>query len=222
MLKCLLFDVNETLLDLSSLDSLFDNLFADAKLKQAWFAQLLQSSMVVTMTGQYRDFGVLAEDALMMLAARQGIALAPAQTASIRDALGKLTAHLEVAESLARLQQAGLRLATFTNTPLDIHQAQMDYSGLGRFFEHCLTVEPVQKFKPAAETYAYAASVLALEPSEILFVAAHHWDIMGAQAAGFPCAFIARPGKVLSSLQARPDYLVGDLLELAIALKKAL
>jgi len=35
------FDVNETLLDLHSLDSVFEGLFGDASLRAQWFAQML-------------------------------------------------------------------------------------------------------------------------------------------------------------------------------------
>jgi 2-haloacid dehalogenase len=49
----------------------------------------------------------------------------------------------------------------------------------------------------------------------VRLVAAHAWDIAGAQAAGCAAAFVARPGKVLSPLGERPDVIGADLREVA-------
>ena len=62
-------------------------------------------------------------------------------------------------------------------------------------------------------TYALfdAAQQLDVSLSDICMVAAHDWDIAGAQAAGCATAFIARPGMVLGPLQQRPDMIGPDL-----------
>jgi 2-haloacid dehalogenase len=58
------FDVNETLLDLAALDGEFERLFGDRGVRVTWFGQLLQSAMVATITGRYRDFGAVGLAAL--------------------------------------------------------------------------------------------------------------------------------------------------------------
>jgi 2-haloacid dehalogenase len=55
---------------------------------------------------------------------------------------------------------------------------------------------------------------------EAMMVAAHGWDIAGAQAAGLQTAFVARPGKVLYPLAEKPDHIVNDFEELADLLLK--
>ncbi len=40
------FDLNETLLDLSALDPVFEELFGDASLRAVWFAQMLEVAFV--------------------------------------------------------------------------------------------------------------------------------------------------------------------------------
>lgn len=50
-------------------------------------------------------------------------------------------------------------------------------------------------------------------------VAAHGWDIAGANAAGMKTAFIARPGKALYPLAEAPDYFVKDVIELSTKFK---
>ena len=209
----IVFDVNETLLDLRVLGPHFERAFGDESVLKEWFSLLLQSSLLATITGDYHDFGALAEAALSMTAERRGIALSDEDKDAILKGVRALPPHPEVPESLQRLQDAGFRLATFTNSAPDAAEAQMKHAGLEGYFERILSVDPVRKFKPAPETYQYAAHELGVETKDILFVAAHHWDILGAADAGCKTAFIAREGKVLSPLQARPEIVGKNLSE---------
>jgi hypothetical protein len=65
------FDVNETLLDLAAMDPRFQRIFGDAGARVAWFTQMIQSALVATVTGAYRQFGAHA------MAARPGRAAPP-------------------------------------------------------------------------------------------------------------------------------------------------
>ena len=55
---------------------------------------------------------------------------------------------------------------------------------------------------------------------EAMLVAAHGWDIAGANAAGFQTVFVARPGKALYPLAEKPDHVVKDIKEFAELLAK--
>ncbi len=212
MARLILFDVNETLLDLSGLDAPFERIFGDAKVKSQWFAQVLRSSMVATMTHDYHDFGIIAGDALTMTALRHNISLTDADRAEIVGGMRHLPPHPEVPESLARLKAAGLRLATLTNSPPHVLKDQLTNSGLIDYFEQTLSVDAVRKFKPAPEVYQHAATQLDLPLAQIRMVAAHDWDIAGAMRAGCAGAFITRPGMVMGPLQEKPDIIGPDML----------
>ena len=77
MSRVILFDVNETLLDLRALEPFFERFFGDTAVLPVWFSQVLRSAMVATITGEYHDFGEIGRDALLTTAARQGITLSP-------------------------------------------------------------------------------------------------------------------------------------------------
>jgi 2-haloacid dehalogenase len=64
------FDVNETLLDLSALDPLFERVFGDGSLRPLWFGQALQLSFVGIITNNYVDFTTAQHAALRMVAQR--------------------------------------------------------------------------------------------------------------------------------------------------------
>ena len=53
--RVLVFDVNETLLDLGALDPHFARVFGDAAVRREWFATMLQSALLLTVTGPYFD-----------------------------------------------------------------------------------------------------------------------------------------------------------------------
>jgi 2-haloacid dehalogenase len=87
------FDVNETLLDLSPLDPLFERSFGTATLRRQWFAQTLQIAFVGAITGRYVDFTSAQRAALDMLATRDGVPLAAADADAIVDAMRSLPPH---------------------------------------------------------------------------------------------------------------------------------
>lgn len=215
MSDTVVFDVNETLLDLGALDPHFERVFGDAAARHQWFAQVLQSALVLTVTDTYADFGTIGGAALDMTAARRGMPLASPDRAAILGGMLTLPPHPEVHESLERLRTAGLRMATLTNSTADVAEKQLVHAGLFGFFERILSVEAVHRFKPAAEAYFMAASELDVEMSEIRLVAAHDWDVTGALRAGCTAAFVARPGMVLGPLAERPDITGRDLREVA-------
>jgi 2-haloacid dehalogenase len=213
MSEVVVFDVNETLLNLAALDPHFARAFGDASARQQWFAQVLQSALVAVVTDRYVDFGTIGAAALEITAARQGVSLSEAERAAILAGMLTLPPYPEVHESLARLRDAGLRLATLTNSTARVAEAQLTSAGLIEYFDQLLSVEAVRQFKPGPETYRMAARELGVAASDLRLVAAHDWDVAGAMCAGWAAAFVARSGMVLGPLSERPDIVGRDLRE---------
>lgn len=213
MSRVIVFDVNETLLDLRALETHFQRVFGDATVVQAWFAQVLQSALAATVTDAYMDFGAIGGEALDITASRLDVDLLADDRADILGGMLRLPPHAEVPESLAQLRDAGLRLATLTNSAEGAARAQLTNAGLIAYFERVLSVEAVRRFKPAPETYRMAAERLGVEIDQIRLVAAHDWDVAGALRVGCAAAFIARPGMVLGPSAERPDIIGKDLRE---------
>jgi 2-haloacid dehalogenase len=215
MARVCVFDVNETLLDLGALDPHFERVYGDAGVRRSWFLQLLQSALVATVTGVYSDFGTIGAAALEMVAEREGVYLSEEDKQEILGGMRELPPHPEVAKSLERLREAGLRTATLTNSTREVAEAQMENSGLRGYFEQILSADAVKRLKPAPEPYRMAAESLGVEIGQVRLVAAHSWDVAGALRAGCAAAFVARPGMVLDPLVERPDVIGVDLREVA-------
>src|SRR5919206_3637594 len=215
MARVCVFDVNETLLDLGALDPHFERVFGDASARQAWFGQFLALWLTEMVTGSYTDFGTIGGSALEMVAERQGVNLSDEDKQQILSGMQELPPHPEVEENLARLRDAGIRLAALTNSTQQVADAQIDNSGLREYFDQVLSADTVKRLKPAPEPYRMAAESLGVEIGQVRLVAAHAWDVAGAMQAGCAAAFVARSGMVLNPLVARPDVVGVDLREVA-------
>lgn len=215
MAAVIVFDVNETLLDLAGLDPLFADAFGEAAVRREWFTQVLQSAMSLTLANAYTDFGAVGVAALTMIGERRRVTIDDALRSAVREGMRKLPPHPEVAAALDRLRGAGLRLATLTNSPPALVEAQLNNAGLRDKFEQVLSVDAVRRFKPAPEPYLMAADRLGVPIGRMRLVAAHAWDVAGAMAAGAAATFVARPGMVLDPLHPRPDIVGADLAEVA-------
>jgi 2-haloacid dehalogenase len=209
------FDVNETLLDLAGLDPHFERVFGDAGMRRVWFTQMIQSALVVTVTGGYRPFGEIGMAALAMTAEQAGVELRDPDRDAIAAGMRRLPAHPEVPAALERLHGAGLRLAALTNSTEEVARAQLEHAGIIGRFEQVLSADTVRRLKPAREPYLLAAQRLGVPVGQVRLVAAHAWDVAGAARAGCATAFVARPGKVPDPLFQPPDATGADLAEVA-------
>lgn len=216
--RALAFDVNQTLLDTEALRPSFQQAFGDGAVLDQWFALLLQYSLVVTVADSYADFGTVGRAALEMVAKSKGVQLAPADQTRILQGVLTLPPHPEVPAALERLRAAGFRMITLTNSSSTAVAAQMQNSGLGKYFEESISVDTVRLFKPDLEVYRRTAAHLGIAPGELMMVAAHAWDVMGALKAGWRAAFVARPGKVLFPLAPVPEIVAPDVGAVADAL----
>ena len=163
----------------------------------------------------HRDHREVGWAALDMVAARRGMTLDDAERDGILLRMRELPPHPEVPGALAKLADAGFRLASLTNSPPAVMQAQLDNAGLAELFDARLSVEDSGSLKPAPVVYRDAAARLGVAPADMRLIAAHAWDVTGAIRAGCAAAFVARPGMVLDPLGETPDVVGRDLDEVA-------
>ncbi len=209
------FDVNETLLDLSVLDPHFERIFGNASVRQQWFGQFIQSALVATITDAYTPFGNIGSAALDMTALRLNIKLSEDDKNDILQNIKTLPPHTEVEKSLADLKRAGFTIAALTNSTQEVVEAQLRNANLDKYFDKILSADTVKRLKPAKEPYQMVAKSFGVGTAQLRLIAAHAWDIAGAQNAGCATAFIARPGMVLDPLVEIPNIVGKDLEEVS-------
>jgi 2-haloacid dehalogenase len=211
--RILVFDVNETLLDVGTLEPRFARLFGDGRVLREWFGNVLLYSNVVTLAGPYADFGTIGGAALDMTASARGVTLSAEARGDILQGMLTLPAHPDVRPGLERLRDAGFRMVTLTNSAPAAVTRQLEQAGLAGFFERAFSVDAVRRFKPAPEPYRHVATELGVAPGQLRMVAAHAWDVHGALQAGLSAVLLTRPGHARFPHGPTPDVVAATLID---------
>lgn len=211
------FDVNETLLDLTPLDELVAEVLGaeahDARPRRAWFDRMIRSALALTAAEGYEPFGKLAAAALRDLAGEHGRDVADEQVSALAESIRRLPAHPDVTPALTELRARGHRLVTLTNSVLDVAEDQLTASGLRDLVDAVYSADEVQRLKPAPEPYR---RVLERERADsAVLVAAHDWDVAGAASAGLATVFVAREGRRPFGAATAPTFIIDELTGLS-------
>lgn len=213
--EVIIFDVNETLLDLSPLKKSINSALHNEQASEAWFAQLLHYSLVETVKGTYNDFSEIAAAVFKMDAEKYGLSFTESQINDILSPVSELKPYEDVIPALRKLSSESLELVAFSNGKPEVLQDQLEFAEIDHFFSRILSVEACKKYKPHPAAYEYALKETNCSASDAMMVAAHGWDIAGAQEVGMRTAFVERPGKKLYPLASAPDLVLQKLTGLA-------
>jgi 2-haloacid dehalogenase len=209
----LLFDVNETLLDLAPLRTSIERILPGGA--ELWFTTMLHYATAINLAGRFAPFPEIGAAALRMLAEGRGTRLSARQAQTALAAITRLPAHPDVAPALARLRAAGFKLAALSNSTTAGLRAQLAHAGLTSLFDAQFSVQDFGAYKPHPGVYLGATARMRVAPGQAMLVAAHGWDVAGAGWAGLRTAFVCRGNKRPFPLAAEPGYTVRDLAELA-------
>jgi len=89
-------------------------------------------------------------------------------------------------------------------------------------FSCIITSEDARCYKPDPAIFERALAAMAATPDRVLHAGdSLHADVGGARKLGLATAWVHRDGRIFDVGQARPDYRVGSLLELAGLLGKS-
>jgi 2-haloacid dehalogenase len=135
------------------------------------------------------------------------------------DDVRALVAHIErlrpfpeVPAALARLRTR-YKLVVLSNGDRDMLEAAKPHHGIP--FDRVISVAEANSFKPHVATYTRAAEISGVAMSEVLFVANHPFDCVGAKAAGMRTAYIDRRRRPFGQTPHQPDLVAGSMTELA-------
>jgi 2-haloacid dehalogenase len=210
--RIVVFDVNETLLDLESIQPTFERIFDDVAAMRLWFGHLITYSEALTLAGVYVPFTDIGAAVLRMMASTRGITLDDADTSELTERFATMPPHPEVPDALRRLRGHGFRLFTLTDNTLDISGRQLEHAGVIDLFERRFSVdEGARRHKPAPEAYDSVMQALDVDPGQICLIASHVWDTIGALAAGWQAGLILRTGNAPLDVGPQPDYIGRDL-----------
>ncbi|WP_321329657.1 haloacid dehalogenase type II [uncultured Ilyobacter sp.] len=215
MIKTVLFDMNETMLDLSLLKENFDKYFDDNYVLKYWFTKLLHTSTVVGAIDEYKNFGELAEVVLESLFYENNKELTKEIKIEILGAFRKLPAYDDVPKALELLKLNKIRVVAVSNSSLEMIEEQLANAGIINLFDKFYSVDSVKKYKPFNDIYEYVAKEEKTSVDNIAMVASHDWDLFGAKKVGLTTAYIKRKEEIFNPYYLQPDISETNLIDLA-------
>ena len=157
----------------------------------------------------YREIGHLSVTQVLR---RAGIAHTAEEVHALVASIERLKPFPEIPAALDRLRTK-FKIAVLSNGDPDMLEAAKAHHGL--HYDATISVAEANAFKPHVATYTKAAEILGLRMDEILFVANHEFDCVGAKAAGMRAAFIDRRQRPFAEWPYQPDVIVRDMTALA-------
>jgi 2-haloacid dehalogenase len=157
----------------------------------------------------YREIG---HRSVSFVLERAGIPHTMEEVRALVAEIEKLRPFPEVPEALARLR-ARYRLVVLSNGDPDMLETARKYHGIP--FDRVISVKEVNAYKPHVATYTKAAELSGVRMDEVLFVANHAFDCIGAKSAGMRTAFINRRRRPFGITPHQPDILVRTMKDLA-------
>jgi 2-haloacid dehalogenase len=146
---------------------------------------------------------------------RAGISYTKDDVKYLIGEIERLAPFPEVPAALTKLQTK-YRLVVLSNGDPDMLETAKTFHKIP--FDVVISVAAANSFKPHLATYTKAAEILVLPLDQILFVANHAFDCIGAKAAGMRTAFIDRRGRPFGDTPYQPDILVSTMKDLADAI----
>ncbi len=215
------FDVNETLTDLSGLSSVFDDFGLGPMALSWWFAVVLRDGMALAAAGGAASFPELAVTALHELFEAHGRAVPEEAADRLLAGFGQLPLHPDVIPALELLREAQVPAFALTNGAAAPAARILGRAGARSLFADVISVDVVGHWKPRPEPYTHAAQTVGVEPERLAMVAVHPWDLNGAASVGLLTGWVRRGQRSFPPVFTNPtvqaerlDELVAALLEL--------
>lgn len=202
-----LLDVCGTLFSFDKLPALFAACGLDAAGAPGWLARMGSDGMALAAAQDYRRFQEVAASALAAIF--PGVEDRVVQR--VLDGLLELDPYPDAEDGLLRLRKAGVRILTLCLASRLACQALFVRAGLETLVDGFLSVEPVRRWKPAPEAYAYGVAQTGWPPAQVALISAHDWDVHGARRAGLRTGQIVRPGSAPAPIFENATFAGPDL-----------
>jgi 2-haloacid dehalogenase len=181
-----------------------------------WRRTHFENSMIDALLGcEHTPYREIGHRSVALVLERAGIAHTMDEVRYLVAQIETLRPFPEVPEALARLR-ARYQLAVLSNGDPDMLENAKSHHGIA--FDQVISVAVANAFKPHVATYVKAAEIMGVRLDQVLFVANHAFDCIGAKSAGMRTAFIDRRRRPFGHTPHQPDLVVPSMRELADAM----
>ena len=213
-IKAWVFDAYGTLLDPFSVQRKAESMFPGRgeALSRLWRSRQLEYTWLRALMNHYADFWQVTREALVYACRSLGLHCEVTQQDELMQEYLQLETYPDVTVGLEAL--LGQRLAILSNGSPGMLEAVFEHAGLKMAFATLISVDKVRTYKPSPAVYQLAVEALKLKKSEIGFVSANYWDVVGAGAFGCPAFWLNRSEATPDELGIAPEATVKGLREL--------
>ena len=181
-----------------------------------WRRTHFENSMIDALLHRdHTPYRAIGERSVACVLDRAGVSYTMDEVRALVDHIVRLKPFPEIPAALDRLR-ARYRLVVLSNGDPDMLEAAKQHHRIA--FERTISVAAANSFKPHVATYNKAAEIVGVRMDEVLFIANHAFDCIGAKAAGMRAAFIDRRQRPFGATPYQPDLLVPSMTALADAI----
>jgi 2-haloacid dehalogenase len=178
-----------------------------------WRRTHFENSMIdALLQKEHTSYREIGQRSVAWVLERAGIAYTMEEVRYLVAQIEQLRPFPDVPEALARLKSQ-YRIVVLSNGDPDMLETAKRHHNIP--FDAVISVAVANTFKPHVATYTRAAEVIGASMDEVLFVANHNFDCIGAKSAGMSTAFIDRRKRPFGLTPHQPDLVVADMKELA-------
>jgi len=171
--------VDDRVVAFDAMGTLFDTAPVERRFGPDALPRLLHRAAALSLADEFAPFPELVETVL---------------GPDALEAFAQLDAFPDAEAAVDFLDGAGLRAVILTNGSKQNTETLLERNGLQGRFAEILTTEEVRAYKPHPAPYRLVGERLGLLPEQVVLVAAHDWDVLGATRAGLRAILVGRGG----------------------------
>jgi 2-haloacid dehalogenase len=219
VIRGLIFDVFNTLVDLQSIEIPYDSsetTINSQELIASWYAKQLEYSWLLTLMNRYEPFSHIARNALIYTSRTFGLKLSSEQIANIMYARLNIGLFPDVEEGLVKLQELDhkISLCILSNGEKHYINTLISNNDIQKYFDQIISAEEAKKYKPSPEVYFLVLRKKKITLSELMLVSSNLWDIAGAKNVGMVTCWINRKSSATEELEFKPDYVFSSITDI--------
>ena len=191
--QVIIFDAYGTLFNINSIDNLLSDFFGDRSIvvAQTWRQSQLSYTWLNTLMQRYDNFATITKQSLLYALAVHQVSFEDSQIDLLLEKYGQLQVYPEVPAELSKLANHH-RLGILSNAQLDWLLSGTNHNDIQNAFEHILSADSIQKYKPTPSVYQIAVSAFQVLPEHIYFISSNNWDVSGAASFGLNAIWLNR------------------------------
>ena len=206
------FDIIGTCFSLDKLQQQLTELGAPASTVKLWFSQALRDAFALSHAGGYQPLKEILQAELPRTLKLLEIELNSTQRSQVMEKLSQLELNQSAEAAFKLLTEAGYQIVALTNGSESATQKLLERAGVQKYFSQVYSCDAIALTKPHQNVYKMVETD---DLNQTWLVAAHAWDIMGANEVGMKTAFVTQLEKDYLDVYPQPQIMAENLLETA-------